>query len=84
MERLKDVQRRAETDLRKELCLARKAEEEAKRLNEEFKKKVRELLYCIVLYAVTRKKKYTHHFVLKRVVNDSSKLCSKTDLLIVY
>lgn len=50
MERLKDVQRRAETDLRKELCLARKAEEEAKRLNEEFKKKVSEL------YAVTHNK----------------------------
>ncbi|KAK4292204.1 hypothetical protein Pmani_035014 [Petrolisthes manimaculis] len=43
MERLKDSQRRAETDLRKELVLAKKAEEEAKRLNEEFKKKVRTL-----------------------------------------
>ncbi|MPD06863.1 hypothetical protein E2C01_102694 [Portunus trituberculatus] len=41
LERLRDAHRRTEGALRKEITQAKKAEEEARRLNEEFKKKVR-------------------------------------------
>ncbi|XP_018009009.1 trichohyalin, partial [Hyalella azteca] len=43
MERSKDAHRRVESDLRKEVTMAQKNEVEAKRLNEELKKKVRQL-----------------------------------------
>ncbi|XP_050712806.1 trichohyalin-like isoform X2 [Eriocheir sinensis] len=43
LERLREGNRRTEGDLRKELMMARKAEDEARRLNEEFKRKVRTL-----------------------------------------
>lgn len=43
IEKLRESHRRSESDLKKELGLAQKAEEETKRLNEEFKKKVKAL-----------------------------------------
>ncbi|XP_063885721.1 trichohyalin-like isoform X7 [Scylla paramamosain] len=43
LERLRDAHRRTEGALRKEITQAKKAEEETRRLNEEFKKKVRTL-----------------------------------------
>ena len=40
MDKLKDTHRKAEETLKKQLTISQKGEEEAKRLNEEFKKKV--------------------------------------------